>query len=327
MSPVSTIPASGQKAAVSAVTPSFVRHNADTRLWASSAAQGGAWTEQVPVPGATSPDAPALADFQHELLMAWRAEDDTNSIWFSSTSDGDTWAPVWNLPYVGTSEQPTLCALNDTLYLAWKGSGHDQNIYWSTSADGHKWEDQQLLAGAETSRSPRLVAFRGALYAIWRGGEHLLTSDQNLYLAVRGQTGWSAPMGLPGMGSHATPAVAVLRDTLYLAHRGTKATLDDDKLIRLWSSANAVSWTSRANPPNAFTDLAPALADHDGRLHLAWKSASGTEIWYSAFDGDTTWQTPTSPAAFETSCAPALSAFRPTTGTNELYLAWRGSTL
>ncbi|MRH87471.1 hypothetical protein GFY24_08375 [Nocardia sp. SYP-A9097] len=312
---------------MSPVTPSLSRLHPDTRLWASGAAQGGAWTSQAPVPGATSPDAPALTVFQHDLHMAWRAEDSTDSIWFSSTGDGETWETPWNLPYVGTSEQPALCAVNETLYLAWKGAGREQNIYWSTSADGHKWEDQQILGGAETSRSPSLVAFHGVLRAFWRGGEHLITSNQNLYLSVRGETGWSAPIVLPGMASVESPAVAVLGDTLYLAHRGTKAPLDNDKWIRLWSSGNGVAWTSRANPAEAYTDLAPALAADNGTLHLVWKSASGPEIWYSPFDGDQTWQPPARVAAFETACSPALCDFRPTAGTSEVFLAWRGSTL
>ncbi|WP_147289111.1 hypothetical protein [Nocardia mexicana] len=303
----------------------------DTRLWTSGAAQGGTWVDQTPVPGATSPDAPTLAVFQHSLHMAWRADDSTDSIWFSSTGDGDTWATPWNLPYVGTSDRPALCAADnvgtDTLHLAWKGAGRDQSIYWSTSTDGIKWEDQQILGGGETARAPALVVFRGVLHAFWRGGDHLITSDQGLYASARSGSGWSSPMGLPGMASAAGPAVAALDDTLFLAHRGTKATLDDDKWIRLWSSRNGVSWTSRANPPDAYSDLAPALTAHDGRLHLAWKSASGTEIWYSSFGGDQAWLPPARAAAFETGCGPALSAFRPATGKTELQLAWRGSSL
>ncbi|MFF2555389.1 hypothetical protein ACFVUS_30595 [Nocardia sp. NPDC058058] len=305
------------------------RPQPDTRLWSSGTAQPGAWADQAPVPGATSPTAPALAVFQHRLHLAWRAEDSTDSMWFTDTVDGA--GSPWNLPYVGTSDRPALSALfvagTETLYLAWKGQQHDQSIYWSTSADGHKWEDQQILGGAETSRGPSLIVFRDVLQAFWRGGEHLITSNQNLYSAVHGDTGWSAPIGLPGMASAESPALAVLGDTLYLAHRGTKAMLDDDKWIRLWSTTNGVSWTSRANPADAYSDLAPALAAHDGRLHLAWKSASGPEIWYSAFDGDHTWQPPTRAAAFETACSPALCSFRPSVGENELHLAWRGSTL
>ncbi|MFB7719633.1 hypothetical protein [Nocardia sp. NPDC056100] len=307
------------------------RPQPDTRLWTSGTAQPGAWADQAPVPGATSPTGPALAVFQHRLHMAWRAQDSTDSIWFSVTGDDLAWGEPWNLPYVGTSDRPALCALPDagaeTLYLAWKGQHHDQSIYWSTSADGHKWEDQQILGGAETSRGPNLIVFRGVLQAFWRGSEHLITSNQNLYSAVHNETGWSAPMMLAGMASVESPALAVLGDTLYLAHRGTKAMLDDDKWIRLWSTTNGVSWTSRANPPDAYSDLAPALAAHDGRLHLAWKSASGPEIWYSSFDGDQSWQPPSRAAAFETACGPALCAFRSAIGTNQLNLSWRGSTL
>ncbi|WP_141717735.1 hypothetical protein [Nocardia altamirensis] len=313
------------------MTSPVSRHHPDTRLWASGAALGGAWVEQAPVPGATSPDVAALAVFQRGLHMAWRAEDSTDSIWLAGTSDGNSWALPWNLPYVGTSERPALSAVehagSESLFLAWKGAGRDQSIYWSTSSDGHKWEDQQILGGAESARAPSLVVFRGVLHAFWRGSEHLITSNQNLYTSVRDETGWGAPMGLPGMSSAESPAVAVLGDTLYLAHRGTKATLDNDKFIRLWSSGNGISWTSRVNPPDAYSDLAPALAAHDGRLHLVWKSASGPEIWYSSFDGEQAWQPPTRVATFETGCGPALCAFRPERGTDELHLVWRGSTL
>ncbi|WP_067542459.1 glycoside hydrolase [Nocardia crassostreae] len=309
----------------------FSRRNPDTRLWASAAPAGGAWTEQAPVPGATSPEAPALTEFQHRLHMAWRAEDSTNSIWFAGSEDGSTWSPPWNFPFVGTSEHPALAAVDEDggerLYLAWKGADRDQSIYWSTSSDGHKWEDQQILGGAETSSAPCLVVFRGALHAFWRGTDHLIGSDQNLYTATRGDAGWSAPTPLPGILSADSPAIAVLGDRLYLAHRGARATFDDDSWIRLWSSEDGVAWISRSNPPDAYSDLAPALAAHDGRLHLTWKSASGSEIWYSGFDGDQTWQPPARIAAFETACAPALSAFRTAVGRHELQLAWRGSTL
>ncbi|QLY28928.1 hypothetical protein [Nocardia huaxiensis] len=287
--------------------------------------------DQAPVPGATSPEGPGLGVFQQNLHMAWRAEDETDSIWLACTGDGEVWTSPWNVANVGTSEAPALATVNDlggeTLYMAWKGAGGDQSIYWSASADGRKWEDQQILGGAETSRSPSLVVFRGALQAFWRGGEHLITSNQGIYTSIRGSAGWSAPAVVPGVASAESPALAVLGDTLYLAHRGTKATLDNDKWIRLWSTTNGVTWVSRATPPDAYTDLAPALAAQDGRLHLAWKSASGNEIWYSSFDGEQSWQPPTRAAAFETGCAPALCAFRQGPGVTELQLAWRGSTL
>lgn len=309
---------------------SHLRRNSDTRLWASGSATGGAWSDQAPLPGATSPDGPALAVFQRQLVMAWRAEDSTDSIWFASSGDGNTWTTPWNLPYVGTSERPSLAAVQEpgleTLYLTWKGAGRDQSIYWSSSADGHKWEDQQLLGGAETARGPSLVVFQGVPQVFWRGGESLVSSNQNLYTAVRGENGWSAPTPLPGMTAADSPAVAVLGDTLYLAHRGRKALLDDDTWIRLWSTTDGVTWTSRTSPPDAYTELSPALAAYDGNLHLAWKSASGPELWYSVFDGAQTWRSPTRAAAFETACGPALSPFRPAPGAGELHLAWRGST-
>ncbi|MBL1076499.1 exo-alpha-sialidase [Nocardia sp. 2] len=232
---------------------------------------------------------------------------------------------------MGTSEAPALAAVNDSggerLYIAWKGADRDQSIYWSSSTDGHKWEDQLILGGAETACAPALVAFRGVLHAFWRGGEQVARSNQGIYMSVRGDTGWSAPVALPGIASAESPAPAAVGDTLYLAHRGTHATLDNDKFIRLWSSGNGVNWVSRANPPDAYSDLAPALAAHDGRLHLIWKSASGPEIWYTSFDGDHTWQPPSRVAAFETGCAPALHAFRRGPGSTELQLGWRGSTL
>lgn len=302
----------------------------DTRLWTSATAQPGQWSTQTTVPGATSPRGPALAVFQENLHMAWRAEDDTDSIWLSSTADGQIWSGPWNIPNVGTSEHPAMTAGgvgDQTLYLAWKGAHRDQNIWWSTSSDGHKWEAQQMLGGAETSCAPALVSYHGVPHLFWRGADTLLTSNQNIYLSIRTATGWTAPTTLPGISSSETPAVAVLGNTLYLANRGTKALLDNDQWIRLWSSTNAVTWTSRANPVDAYTDQAPALAAHADRLHLAWKSASGDELWYSTFDGDHTWQSPTRIASFECHYAPALCSFRPPRGTSLLHLGWRGSTV
>ncbi|APB00145.1 hypothetical protein [Nocardia seriolae] len=268
----------------------------DTRLRSAAAAQGGQWTTQTPVPNATSPRGPGSATFQDNPYLAWRAEDSSDSIWLSSSPDGQSWSGPWNTPNVGTSEHPALTAAgigDETLYLAWKGAGRDQNIWWSTSADGQKWEDQQMLGGAETACAPAMVSFHGVPHIFWRGSDTLLTSNQSVYMSARTNTGWTAPVVLPGIASSDTPAVAVLDGILYLANRGTEAPLDNDKWIRLWSSTNAITRTARANPADAYSDLAPALAAHAGTLHLAWKSATGDEIWYSSFDGDHTWQSPT----------------------------------
>ncbi|MGW4248559.1 hypothetical protein [Nocardia sp. NPDC004722] len=302
----------------------------DTRLWTSAAPEGGQWTSQATVPDATSPRGPALAVFQENLHLAWRAEDSSDSIWLSSTPDGQSWSVPWNIPNVATSEHPTLTAAgigDQTLYLAWKGADRDQNVWWSTSSDGHKWGPQQMLGGAETACAPALISFHGVPHLFWRGPDTPLTSNQSIYLSIRTDDGWTAPTILPGIASADSPAVAVLGDTLYLANRGTHAPLDDDKWIRLWSSGNAVTWTARTNPVDAYSDHAPALAADAGLLHLAWKSASGDELWHSTFDGESTWQSPTRAAAFECHFSPALCAFRPPRGTGQLHLAWRGSTV
>lgn len=70
---------------------------------------GHYWSEQIPVPDATSPKAPAITFVGSRLYVAWTSSDNTYTLYYTSSDDnGRSFQPVTQVSDVVTQDAPTL---------------------------------------------------------------------------------------------------------------------------------------------------------------------------------------------------------------------------
>jgi hypothetical protein len=198
----------------------------------------------------------------------------------------------------------------------------DTSLWWTvfgrdgeTGASG--WNEDQKFPGHFTQASPALAAYKDKLYCVHRGSG----GDKYLWWTVyetvpadseTGDTGWSEDRRFPAHLSESGPALATFGDYLYCLHRGAGS---DEEIW--WTRFNGTSWSPDVKM-NASTKNAPALAVHDGKLHVLYKWNKDNSIWYITFNGSSWSQTAKTNLA--TNADPALAVYR-----NKLYFACKSS--
>lgn len=203
----------------------------------------------------TSNKAVSLAVYKDTLYLCWKGTD--NRINIMASSDGTNWGEKYTFPHETTSARPSLAATKDALYIAWKGHGNAKlNII--ESPDGKLWQNKRTLAET-SSNGPDLVPIaQRTLCLVWTGH-----SDHRINLSDY-TDGFKSKTTLSDTSS-ATPSLAALKDTLYLAWRG-----NDNTTLNLDYSSCANQWGQNKVELTEKSGDSPALATVDEQLYLAW---------------------------------------------------------
>jgi hypothetical protein len=232
---------------------------------------GSGWSTAVQVPGATTPDAPAIAlDGSGIPYVAWTD---------GATGDVEVshWFIFWSTPLVlgqGSARSDTAPAIgwaNNTLYAAWKGQTTDK--VWYSQGTGLTWSAQTLVPNALTPDTPAIgsyVASGAPLIVAWTTSTHTLQyTDLTL-------GGWTPVATIPG-GSNAGPSLGfdASNPTTYLAWKGTKS----NEIY--YSSTTGSGWTNEVTVPRSATLTSPAIAFSNSALFASWTAKSSNALDYS----------------------------------------------
>jgi hypothetical protein len=233
---------------------------------------GSGWSTSVQVPGATTPDAPAIAlDSSGIPYVAW-TDGTTGDVEVSH------WFIFWSSPLVlgqGSARSDTAPSIgwaNNTLYAAWKGKTSD-NV-WYSQGTGLTWSAQTLVPKAVTPDTPAIgsyVASGAPLIVAWTTSTHTLKYT-DLTLA-----GWTKVATIPG-GSDAGPSLgfSASNPTTYLAWKGTNS----NEIY--YSSTTGSGWTSEVTVPRSVTLTSPAIAFSNAALFASWTAKSSNTLDYSS---------------------------------------------
>jgi hypothetical protein len=144
----------------------------------------GQWTQPLPVAGASTSFAPALATSHPSGLpvMAWKGVTGDPTIWWSAHQGGSPdggWSGPFQITRFRTSGGVALAGSpQGGMFLAWKGDGGDQRIFWSRQAPGtDNWTDHPEIGFANTSVGPALAFQGNTLHMTWKGVE----GDQQIF--------------------------------------------------------------------------------------------------------------------------------------------------
>ncbi|MGH4007655.1 MAG: hypothetical protein ACRDTH_05725 [Pseudonocardiaceae bacterium] len=225
-------------------------------------------------------------------------------------------------------------------WLEWN-PGDDDFPRWSEARNvvgtTVRWTDPQVLYDRRTGNVPS-IAGRGAdTVMAWKGGG----SDKHIWFSrlqrlpdadpVGTQYVWGsqAPAGNGAFQTSDFPALIQYHGRMFMFWKATAATIADDHLAPMrWSELRGDTWVQPGDGP-PFTAAWPidgirtedgvAVAEHQGKLYVAWRHVSSGDILLRIYDG-TSWQSHSIPFADGrvTSKVPALVS----DGTH-LYMAWR----
>ena len=228
-------------------------------------------------------EVPGLLGFQHEV-------------------DKDGWVVFWGEDYLatkGASGTPDLRALDPRTVV-------------------HQ-------SGRSCSGSPELIRFKDHLYAFCNESNDGFTA----YRASSVEALGTPPPLLEGITTR--EGMSVLSDKqatpiasgsyLHLFSRNTHASRGMVGQIAHARTADGTTWNTISDGiEGTSTDEQPAVAVHDGRIHLAYKESGGEHVCLTSSRDGETWSTPHRFSGFETDDAPSLCRYN-----GRLYLAFKGS--
>jgi hypothetical protein len=187
-------------------------------------------------------------------------------------------------------------------------------LFTSSAGATQGFENIFTIPNALTSHgAPGTATYEGRLYAAWSGS----SSPHHVWYAscsgVGGcdTEGWSKQAEIPSAVDDGVsdPDLAVYDGDLYAFWVGQSSP------NHIWySSFNGGGWTAQKSIPNAQSAVAgdPSLAVFKGLLYVDWMGHkdqyTGTDIWYSTFNGSTWSHQRTVPVGAEAPLAVTTSA-------------------
>jgi hypothetical protein len=228
--------------------------------WQNAAA---GWTAPL-VLDKTSPEEPALAEGGGELLLAWRANDLSESIYISSSTTGERWSPSQRLDWT-SPKGPALAVKGPDTFLAWTSSDSSHQVFHARR-DGKYWTEARRTAPI----SPIAPALLSLTPDVWLAGISITGAPDQIFFSkhVGGNPDrWDAPTPLPGGKSKHRPAFAGKGTSLYMAW--------PENTARITIAIGGTPWTTEDSGRSSH--VAPALAAHNGDIHMVWIDPSGTD--------------------------------------------------
>lgn len=330
------------------VALTVVRKKADadlslyTSVWDPSSQT---WGEESAFTDIESACGPALAQYRDRLYCVYRGKgDDYNMYWMTYTSN-DGWNDGSAEDDVPENEQPNekpkrfpahkteqnaaLVVYDDTLYCIHRG-GHNDEALWFCSFDFQKdtWNPDTKIDVKDVNSKwgPSAVVFNNKLYVFFAANKY---GNEIAYVSWDGHT-WSSfatiSDGCDGnTDKHLTcdtPAVAVFRDQLYVAHRGSS----DEKLYYCIGRSNGsgpLTWTPDMEPGNGKheAEQGPALAVFKDKLVMIHRSSTKNAFLFGCYYDGNSWSADTQFQYDQiTGDTPALVSYMDPNATTENYV-------
>ncbi|MUG93774.1 alpha/beta hydrolase [Scytonema sp. UIC 10036] len=176
---------------------------------------------KLAIPLQSTPEQFALAVFNNQLYLAYKANEAANYIWVTSSSDGKNWSEAQRVPEQTTSAAPALAVFNNQLYLAFKATDAENSLCIATSSNGKNWSNGQRVPGQTTSAGPCLTVFNNQLFLAFRATD----ADKSLCITSSSDgKNWSNVRAEESIS--AGPSLAVFDKNLLLGWTGKNQSIN-----------------------------------------------------------------------------------------------------
>ncbi|MFF4119189.1 hypothetical protein ACFY0P_37880 [Streptomyces sp. NPDC001714] len=99
--------------------------------WSQPGGQALPWQPQTRIDFVGTTFGPTAADYNGDIVLAWRGSGSDNNIWVTSMKNGTPPTDQTPIPGRGTAVGPSIAVWNGQLFMAWRGIGDDYTIYWA----------------------------------------------------------------------------------------------------------------------------------------------------------------------------------------------------
>lgn len=234
-----------------------------------SSSSGTSWSGPDDT-GGDSPVAPALAYWDGDLYVAYRAGTSGGDPIHVrvSTDDGETWSSATNTSGA-TSVSPAMAGFGSKLFLAYNGNG--SNIWVRYSTNGSTWSEY-TDTGLTSGGAPGMAAFNSKLYvaAVNSSGDMVVTWSS-------AGSSWSSPLTLSAMkqASQALNSGATLGPPTLAAYGSSLLIVCRDSANQVWLASLAeegplLSVNNLSVQSPAVTTSDPTIASNAGALMLGY---------------------------------------------------------
>ena len=207
----------------------------------------------------------AIATASGDPVVAW-TDFTTNKVETSSLVGGK-WsaASVVGAGAALSTAGPALAGYGQSLYAAWKGES-TSNVYLSIN-NGTGWGTQQVVPAAVTNLRPAITydPDLAAVIVAWTTPANRI--QYKVYSLLFGS--FTEGATIPFASSPSGPALAVVGNQLFEAHKGT--TTDFVYYSSQPPGQLVGTWTSDHTVPSTDTEFSPALAANGPTLITGWK--------------------------------------------------------
>ncbi len=268
------------------------------------------WTPQREIPTLVGDAQPALASHKNQLLVAYTADDVSDTMFVAKSTDvGETWSVPVSFKRLGQSRTPGLAHFDGAYWLA--EAANDRHYVW-TSKDGQTWSLDAELACTGGLHEPVLAANQERLILMWQQADQAWTCEKTP------GTGWSAPRA-HRLRMGARPSLAWGNKRFVVVFRGP-----EERTIWVATSRDGLSFSTAVELESyVILDDSPALAfcEGTGVWHMAWRrEKSPANIWVASSSDGVVWVPGVKLQDRASPHAPALAAI----GKTVLKL-WRGT--
>jgi hypothetical protein len=241
------------------------------------------WSTNVVVQGHQSKSTPAVAVFQGAMHMV-RNDGQTNALVWTTSADGLNWAPGQTIPGQKSKAGASIAVFKGLLHMVHLGDSSN-DIWWSTN-DGTGWTTNVQIPNQLSQTTPALVWFGDKLVMVHTGD-----SSNELWISTFDGSSWTKNTVIQGQLSKSPIKLAVFENKIHMVHLG-------DSSNNIWWSvfdwmtfsdgtvSSEIGWWSNTRIRCQLSQSVPALAVHNGLLHMVHQGDASNSMWWSLYDGD-----------------------------------------
>jgi hypothetical protein len=240
------------------------------------------WSTNVVVQGHQSKATPAVAVFQGVMHMV-RNDGGTNALVWTTSTDGLNWDPGQIIPGQKSKAGASIAVFKGILHMVHLGDSSN-HIWWSTN-DGTGWTTNVQIPNQLSQTTPALVSFRDKLVMVHTGD-----SSNELWISTFDGSSWTKNTVIKGQLSKSPVKLAVFENKIHMVHLG-------DSSNNIWWSvfdlmtfsdgtvSTETGWWSNTRIRCQLSQSVPALAVHNGSLHMVHQGDASNSMWWSLYDG------------------------------------------
>jgi hypothetical protein len=115
--------------------------------------------------------APAMAQFNGQMYIAFRGYNAGNNLFVTSSSTASNFPNATMHPNIQMAGAPAMAVFNNQLCLSFRGYGSGSTLFVTCSSDGVTWPTAWAVPNVQMGSDPAMLAYKGKLYVAFKSND------------------------------------------------------------------------------------------------------------------------------------------------------------